>query len=240
MATLLVIDDEEDLLEIIEMELEMAGFGVITARGLREAKENIRKGGFDGVLTDYRMPDGTGSDILEYLQEQNVFVPCFIITGFADISPEKAYEMGAWGYFAKPSNLKSVTTAITNALIPAKERFTKSEAIISAKTTLKFISNSYDNALGKGQIRIEKGGFYILTNIQKVRKGDQIEFDLKFGKQTLTGIGVIRWIRSHNLSSHCYLGVEFIYLDELSYEYYEDIIRKSTVPSVYIPMHPAA
>lgn len=240
MGTLLIIDDEMDLLEIIEMELEMAGFDVIKADGLGQAKEKIVEGGFDGVLTDYRMPDGTGSDVLLFLQQQKVDVPCFIISGFSDISPERAYDLGAWGYFNKPTNLKLVTEVIEKSLKPTKERFTTLPPEESSKQVFSLEANSYHEAKGQGQLRIEKGGFYFLCELNDLKREDHITFEFKLGDGVLKGQGIIRWIHSQEEKNKHYLGIEFLYLDEASFILYEKIIEDSTVPSIFIPMHPAA
>ena len=239
MSTVLVIDDEKDLLEIIEMELEMAGFDVVLAGGVVEAKEILSEQTFDVVLTDYRMPDGTGADILRYLHELKYSTPCFVITGFSDISPEKAYDLGAWGYFNKPTNLKDVSDQLVKSLQPVKERWsTKPDT--PSKSLKYFEFKAYAQAMKEGLFRVEQGGFYILGEVGEIQQKDKIEFNISIGSESLVGAGIVRW--SHDLrdTSKCYLGVEITYLEQTSFEVYQKILDEGTASSVFIPMHPSA
>ena len=239
MSTALVIDDERDLLEIIEMELEMAGFDVVLAGGVVEAKKLLSERTFDVVLTDYRMPDGTGADILRYLHELKLRTPCFVISGFSDISPEKAYDLGAWGYFNKPTNLKSVSDQLLKALQPVKERWsTKPET--PSKNLRPFEFETYAKAMKEGLFRVEQGGFYILGEVGDIQQKDNIGFNISIGSEAVVGTGIVRW--SHGLRdySKCYLGIEITYLDQSSFEVYQKILDEGTASSVFIPMHPSA
>lgn len=69
-APVLVVDDEEDLRDLIEMTLLKMGLEVDTADGVNAAKKKLDAQPYALVLTDMRMPDGSGLEVVEYLQEK--------------------------------------------------------------------------------------------------------------------------------------------------------------------------
>lgn len=100
--TILIVDDEPDLLEILSFSLEGAGYRTFTASSLREAIGLIRREAIDLVLTDVRMPEGDGLQILVEGKKMNPDIAVILMTGFADVNPSEAKAQGAAALLSKP------------------------------------------------------------------------------------------------------------------------------------------
>lgn len=114
---ILVIDDEPDLRTLYELTLLREGYGVETAGTVAQAWDLLNERRFDVVITDMRLPDGMGSDILRGLKAQQRPERCVVITAYG--SAENAVESlkaGAFDYLTKPVDLKQFRVVIASAL----------------------------------------------------------------------------------------------------------------------------
>ena len=101
--TILVIDDESGILDTLRILLKKEGFEVTTAQGGKAGLEQIRSGGFDIVLSDVRMPQVTGLDILNAAREQDPMTPVILMTAQASLQTAiAAVNQGAFYYIQKP------------------------------------------------------------------------------------------------------------------------------------------
>ena len=116
---ILVVDDELDLREIISEDLELLGAEVFNAENGRSAFDLAKLVHPDLILSDVRMPGGDGIELLSRIKDlpQNPSPYVFLITGFADMSPEEATSLGAQGMLAKPFNLKQLRELVSLTLI---------------------------------------------------------------------------------------------------------------------------
>ncbi len=100
---LLVVDDEEPQRRIVAEILDAAGYQVETAGGLLEAIRRVEQGGVDVVLTDLKMPGGTGMDLLETVKANAPDVEVVLMTAFSSIETAvEAMRKGAYNYLPKP------------------------------------------------------------------------------------------------------------------------------------------
>lgn len=116
-SKILVIDDEPDLRTLYELTLLREGHQVDTAASVQEALEALARQPYDLVITDMRLPDGMGIDILKNLRLQFRGERCMVITAYG--SAENAVESlkaGAFDYLTKPVDLKQFRTAVASAL----------------------------------------------------------------------------------------------------------------------------
>lgn len=108
MATLaksiLIVDDEPDIREILEYEFNDRGYKTFAAESINTAQSILTKHKIDIVLTDVRMPDGSGIKLLKYIMKhtQQHVPKVILVTGYADISEEEAREIGATAILSKP------------------------------------------------------------------------------------------------------------------------------------------
>ncbi len=115
--SLLVVDDEPDLRTLYELTLIREGYDVETAASVDDAWTRLRDRTYSAVITDMRLPDGTGLDLLRRLEAIGRREKAIMITAFA--SPENAVEAlkaGAYDYLTKPVDLKQLRAVVASAL----------------------------------------------------------------------------------------------------------------------------
>jgi two-component system response regulator PilR (NtrC family) len=116
-AQILVVDDEPDLRTLYELTLLREGYRVETAGTVQEALQLLKARTFDVVITDMRLPDGMGIEILEHLKAQKRNERSVVITAYG--SAENAVgslKAGAFDYLTKPVDLKQFRSVIASAL----------------------------------------------------------------------------------------------------------------------------
>jgi two-component system response regulator HydG len=101
--SLLVVDDESGILDTLRILLRNEGFEVTTAQGGKAGLEQIRSGTHDIILSDVRMPQVSGLDILTAAREQDPMTPVILMTAQASLqSAISAVNSGAFYYIQKP------------------------------------------------------------------------------------------------------------------------------------------
>ena len=113
----LVIDDEPDLRTLYEFSLARDGYEVHTAENVTQALELLRSQRFDAVITDMRLPDGLGLDIVKYLSQERRTERCVVITAYGSTdNAVEALKAGAFDYLTKPVDLKQFRSVIAQAV----------------------------------------------------------------------------------------------------------------------------
>jgi DNA-binding NtrC family response regulator len=101
--SILIVDDESGILDTLRILLRKEGFEVSTAQGGKAGLEQIRSGSAEIVLTDVRMPQVTGLDILQAAKEQDPMTPVILMTAQASLQTAvAAVNAGAFYYIQKP------------------------------------------------------------------------------------------------------------------------------------------
>jgi len=116
-ARILVVDDEPDLRTLYELTLLRSGYQVESAADLAQARQHLAQQRFDVVITDMRLPDGLGLELIQEIKVQQRVERCVVITAFG--SAENAVESlkaGAFDYLSKPVDLKQFRTVIASAV----------------------------------------------------------------------------------------------------------------------------
>jgi two-component system response regulator PilR (NtrC family) len=116
-ARILVIDDEPDLRTLYELSLLRQGYEVVTAGSVHEALRALADHAFDAVISDMRLPDGTGLEVLAFLSQHHRAERCLVMTAYG--SAENAVESlkaGAFDYLTKPVDLKQFRTVVAAAI----------------------------------------------------------------------------------------------------------------------------
>jgi signal transduction histidine kinase len=115
--TIVIVEDEKGARETLCGILEEVGYTVQTTGNRAEAARAIKGGAFDAVITDIRLPDVSGLEILELAKEQNPDAAVIMMTGYASMETAvDAVNQGAYAYFVKPVNPEELKTTIANAL----------------------------------------------------------------------------------------------------------------------------
>ncbi|MDP1998253.1 MAG: sigma-54 dependent transcriptional regulator, partial [Rhodoferax sp.] len=116
-ARILVVDDEPDLRTLYELTLLREGYRVDTAESCAQALQCLSEQRFDVVITDMRLPDGLGLDLIRQLKTDQRPERCVVITayGSADNAVE-SLKAGAFDYLTKPVDLKQFRAVIASAV----------------------------------------------------------------------------------------------------------------------------
>ncbi len=115
---ILVVDDEPDLRTLYELTLLRAGYRVEAVGSLEQARQLLSEHHFDVVITDMRLPDGLGLELIQQIRAQHGPERCIVITAFG--SAENAVESlkaGAFDYLTKPVDLKQFRNVIASAML---------------------------------------------------------------------------------------------------------------------------
>ncbi|MBS1688911.1 MAG: sigma-54-dependent Fis family transcriptional regulator [Bacteroidetes bacterium] len=117
MARILIIEDDLTFLQILENFLKRNNHSAHTCFGVKDANKLLSSEHFDLALLDYRLPDGTGMDILNAIQSKGLQLPVIIMTSFHDIrTAVKSIRSGAYDYITKPVNPDELLMLIQEAL----------------------------------------------------------------------------------------------------------------------------
>ena len=112
---ILVAEDEEITLKHLVNTLKREGYQVLGARNGREALEAITQDRYDVLITDIKMPEMNGIELLEKTKEMNPEIEVLIITGFGSIgSAVEAMKKGAYEYITKPFDLDELILKVKN------------------------------------------------------------------------------------------------------------------------------
>jgi two-component system, NtrC family, response regulator PilR len=116
-AHILVIDDEPDLRTLYELTLLREGYRVEAAGDLAQARQQLQSHQFDAVITDMRLPDGLGLELLREMVKAQRAERCVVITahGSAENAVE-ALKAGAFDYLTKPVDLKQFRSVVASAI----------------------------------------------------------------------------------------------------------------------------
>lgn len=113
----LVVDDEDHIRELLELTLIRMGFGTDSAGTISEAKRLLSLTEYDLCLTDMRLPDGEGIELVRHIAATCVDTPIAVITAYGSTeSAVEALKAGAFDYLSKPISLDQLRSLIKSAL----------------------------------------------------------------------------------------------------------------------------
>ncbi|MDR6928496.1 sigma-54 dependent transcriptional regulator [Pseudomonas sp. BE134] len=117
----LIVDDEPDIRELLEITLGRMKLDTFSVRNLGDAQALLARETFDLCLTDMRLPDGTGLELVQYIQQRYAQVPVAMITAYGSLETAiNALKAGAFDFLTKPVDLTRLRELITSALrVPA-------------------------------------------------------------------------------------------------------------------------
>ena len=221
--SILIVDDETDLRDILAGEFIHMGAHVFQAGNITSARNILEKQNIDLVVSDIRMPGGTGIDLLNIIRSKNVFSPpVILITGFADITLEDAFDKGAEALVSKPFNLDDLIGIVLKFLAPIEDRLTEvSEGI---------------KKIQPEEVSFGRGGVTVTARMgdNSVLVGEMISFDFIHDGLSFIGNGICRWIKTKNESGLIMMGIEITYLESSSMNHFLKVTENRSVVS-FIP-----
>ncbi|MDR0260074.1 MAG: sigma-54 dependent transcriptional regulator [Comamonas sp.] len=115
-TTVLVVDDEPDLRTLYELTLLREGYRVFTAGSVQEARAQLQQRRFDILITDMRLPDGQGMELLQDLRSQGRSERAIVMTAYGSAdNAVAALREGAFDYLTKPVDLKQFRQVVASA-----------------------------------------------------------------------------------------------------------------------------
>lgn len=116
-ARLLVVDDEPDLRTLYELTLLREGYEIDSAGSVAEALELLQAGSYSAVITDMKLPDGSGLALLRWLEQAGRPEKALVITAFGSAeNAVEALKAGAYDYLTKPVDLRQFRLVVASAL----------------------------------------------------------------------------------------------------------------------------
>lgn len=193
-ARILVVDDEPLIRDIVSEWLTTAGYRVQTASDGVEALALLEREPADVVVSDIRMPRMDGIALLANLKGSAANIPAVLfVSGFADISPREAYDLGAEAVIQKPFSDDQLLLAVRHVLTPPEELW---RAAPPAKGGPMLHSDFSTVAMARESRRLSfgRGGFCVQTDA--VLREGPVGFNLCFsGENTrIAGYGTVRWV----------------------------------------------
>ncbi|MFJ3371878.1 sigma-54-dependent transcriptional regulator [Pseudomonas sp. NPDC086251] len=114
----LIVDDEPDIRELLEITLGRMKIDTFSARNLGEAQALLARETLDLCLTDMRLPDGTGLELVQYIQQRHPNVPVAMITAYGSLEVAiNALKAGAFDFLTKPVDLTRLRELVSSALL---------------------------------------------------------------------------------------------------------------------------
>ncbi len=127
----LVVDDEPDIRELLAITLARMDIGCTAAADIREAKTHLNKHEFDICLTDMKLPDGNGLDLVSYIQQRHPNLPVAVITAHGNMeSAIQALKSGAFDFVNKPLDINDLRNLVAQAIKVGESGETSGKALI--------------------------------------------------------------------------------------------------------------
>ena len=186
--SVLVVDDEEDLREILRFELEDQGYNVLEADGVDEALSQLSKNHVDVVVSDIRMPERSGIELLKEIRIKHHDKPALIfMSGFADVSLSRAFDLGASAVFSKPIDMPSLLSNIEKAAETEMEKWKKLsdwEQFPKLYNPMKI--DNLDAARASKEFILGHGGFFIKSQPEEFPSLNEVfSFEIKISSPLL-------------------------------------------------------
>lgn len=117
----LVVDDEPDVRKVVRMTLEKSGYDVLEAEDGEKAIEEVKKGEnamlLNLIITDIRMPNMNGIDVINYYRKEWPSVPLIVLTGFPDMDMATSMlKHGIVDYLVKPVEAEKLRASVSKAM----------------------------------------------------------------------------------------------------------------------------
>lgn len=237
-AKILVVDDELHMREIVVFDLQEAGYSVDQAESGEAAIKAVRAQTYDLVISDVRMPAGSGVDLLGWVKDFNPLSPGFIfMTAFADISSEEALSLGAEAFMNKPLEMDRVMEAVSEAVVHRLERWRT--PLSDGGEALQLLKvDPLMSVAGEDQPKIVLGGGGMFMEMSGNFPSalEIVRFEVEVDGAPFVGEGRVRWVR-HEAStrSDAGIGIEFLYLEDQSRKAFLNWLAVNK-PKAYIPL----
>ena len=234
----LVVDDEVALADALCFDVEDAGYEALKAHSGNDAIALLKTRKVDLIISDVRMPNGSGLELLAEVKKGNSDEPVvLLISGFSDVKPEDAYALGAEGVFAKPFEIDLLLRQIERCLLPKERRWERVNVQGGDGTSVSLRLQGFEAARQAALLNLGRGGMCLELGELAPVVGSRIEFTVTFSDDRfspMSGTGEIRWRKVDLDGKRCQVGFEFLSLTGESLPIILSMIE-SLMPKAYIP-----
>jgi len=132
MARILILEDDTTFAQLLEGFLTKNDHAVTLVTHVKQSFKQIENSEFELLLIDYRLPDGTGFEVLEHLRDRGLSIPVIVMTSFNDVrTAVKSIQLGAFDYITKPVNPDELLMVIKNSLTKKDSKNTEPDEVNS-------------------------------------------------------------------------------------------------------------
>ena len=141
--SILIVDDEENIKNLLRDILEDEGYYVDVASSMTEAKNKLKEKDFDIVFLDVWLPDGEGTDLIEPIKRESPHTKIIMISGHANIPVAvKALKLGAYDFLEKPLSTEAILAVLEKAYQQIKKELEFQFLKEKAENRIEIIGNS--------------------------------------------------------------------------------------------------
>ena len=230
-ATILIVDDEPELLEIFAIWLRRCRCTVLTAANGAEALKILEDHQVDALISDIRMPIMDGLTLVRRIYEKKLQVPSIIfVSGFGDVDAREVHALGVELMLTKPLIRQQLLDALECSLLPRDRLWLTPPAEVAAQN-VSLEMPSLEEAMRTHKFELGRGGCCFLCP-QPLIVERTIDLSIHFVKEELSLLvqGTVRW----RDSSDSHAGVAFTYVDPASRSWVLEYMRDKTLYS-FIP-----
>lgn len=219
--SILVVDDEDDIRELLALAFEKKGYTVHTAENGGKAFKVFQEHPLDVVISDVRMAGGSGVELLKSIRSVHPSKPIFyFMSGFADITKQQVYQWGAEGLIMKPFHRTEMFQLISERLRPIEERWASaSQPEMKPERRIEQSFTSWNLLNEEGGVLLGRGGFLLQSNLQVADEGAILDFRITCGQGgsavLLAGQGKVGWVQRKKAPEKSRIGIEFLFLEEV-------------------------
>jgi DNA-binding response OmpR family regulator len=211
----LVVEDQELFREAVADELEFLGFRTLKAVDGEEALRMILEEHIDLILSDMRMPNKDGRWLLNETRKLSKVSPPFIfMSGFTDLCPRDAYDMGADAFIGKPLNTERLHGLIRKFCQLPQERWNAPPLEMPSVSIKQVYPCSPTSAACEAAVG--RGGLMLVLETSTMKVGEKVAFDLRFQEGALSrleGTGTVVWRNDESYErTQVSYGIDFDYI----------------------------
>jgi len=208
-ATILIVDDEPELLEIFAQWMLREGYNVLTAANGAEALRTLTSRAVDALISDIRMPIMDGLVLVRRIWEMNLLVPSIIfVSGFGDVNVREMHALGVEAMLPKPLGRKQLLGALEASLTNRDLLWLTPAEGVSDQLELQY--ESLEESSVNGDFSIGRGGVCLRSD-RLFLEDSLLKVVVNFSRNELQmrGQGRVRWCspKDHHL------GLAFVYLE---------------------------
>ena len=210
-ATVLVVDDEAALVDIVQGWFQREGCRVLTAENGAQALELVRANQIDAVVSDIRMPVMDGIGLAKSLKARGGHAPRIVfVSGFTDVSERDCFDLGVEAILSKPVKRPNLLAVVQRSLIQ-REMLWREPVAATPAAELDAVFPSLPIARERGLIAFGRGGVCLRSTVAApVDRPIALHLEFAADRLALVGQGIVRWADHRDDQ----IGIEIVHVDD--------------------------